>query len=111
MAMNQNQRLDFDVDILKDLKKNYFEEEKEKNKKSRRGKNQKDKSNSKSPACHNDSQKRKRKFSFDSEDSQFELPVGERQKKCELKDNQFLKQYLNKNGIHDGDREKASSIV
>jgi len=51
------------------------------------------------------------KHSNSSGNSAVNLPKNEIQGKISLKNNEFLRLYNMKGGIHDGDRERASSIV
>lgn len=44
-------------------------------------------------------------------DSEMELPLTMEVQKSKLKDNEFLKMYNMKGGIHEADREKADNLV
>ena len=51
------------------------------------------------------------KFECDPDESDTELPAMQRVVKPEISNKDYLKLYGQKNGTHDGDREKASSLV
>ena len=53
---------------------------------------------------------RTRKFSFDSDESECELPKNHQYIFAQVKDSDFLKLYQAKNAMHDGDRERATSL-
>jgi len=55
--------------------------------------------------------KRTTRYSFDSDESEFELPKNEKHARAVIKNSDYLKLYQNKNPMHDGDREKSSSLV
>ena len=50
-------------------------------------------------------------LSFESAESEVELPKSHSHVRSNLKKNDFVKLYQQKNSIHSGDREKANSIV
>lgn len=58
-----------------------------------------------------DLRKRTTRYSFDSEGSEFELPKNEKMVRSEIKNSDYLKLYQNKNPMHDGDREKSTSLM